>query len=250
MTVMGAALPSAGVLVAVMAVVWLAGVTQATTGFGFALLVAPVVAALTSPHDAVVMISALGLIIPAGMAWKLRSHLRTAVTGRMLAGAALGTPIGLWLLTRLPADAMRVVISAAVIASAALLWRRPRVSGGGPVLDVAAGLASGALATSTGTNGPPLVLSLQARALPPDEFRANLSVTLGLTNLMVLVVFAATGELRSASLPLAAAALPALLGGWWAGNALRRRIPPERFRLLVLLLLVVGAVVSAVAALV
>ena len=239
---------SAQSILAMVATVGLAAFVQAIFGFGFALLVVPVAAVVYGPHEAVTLVTLLGTVVPAGMAWNQRRRIDRPVARRLVVAVLAGTPVGLLVFVTLPSDALRILIGVGVLASALFLWLTPSFDHPGPILDAAAGFLSGALATSTGTNGPPVVLALQARRLPPDPFRATLAVTLLLTNLAVLAVFVLSGELRTSMFGPAIASLPALGLGWFGGAAVRDRIPPHRFDHLVLGLLAVSATVSIVAA--
>lgn len=215
-------------VVATTIVIGLAGFTQAVAGFGFALLVAPVLAVTVGPRSAVVLVSALGTIVPVVMTWGLRHHLDRRLTAVLLSTMLLGLPVGLVAFTRLPTNGLKLLIASTVFASVALIWKGPRRVTPHPWLDPAAGFLSGALATSTGTNGPPLVLALQSRHLTPDAFRATLSATLAVTNISVLCVFAASGHIHADRLTLAAVSVPPLLIGSWVGEGSAGASPRER----------------------
>ena len=246
-------MPSLLAVVAFCAVVGVGGFVQAVTGFGFALLVMPVTAALIGPEAAIGLVTAVGIVLPATMAWDLRRHIDGAAVGRVVLAAAAGAPIGLVVLARLPAASIKVLIAVSVVISVLVLWRNPRIPrlGGrsGARLELGAGLVSGALATSTGTNGPPVVLALQAQGYRPDPFRATLCATFAAINGAVLAWFVISRQLDWAVMPMGLWCLPLLLGGWWIGTRVGGRIPAHRFRLVVLSLLLVSAVASVVAAL-
>ncbi len=246
-------MPSALAVLAFCAVVGVGGFVQAVTGFGFALLVVPVTVALIGPEAGIGLVTAVGIILPAVMAWDLRRHIDPGAVTRVVVAAAVGAPFGLLVLTRLPADSIRVLIAVSVLISVVVLWRNPKVPhlGGrsGERLELGAGLLSGAIATSTGTNGPPVVLALQAQGYPPDPFRATLCATFASINAAVLAWFIASGQLVWAVMPMALYCVPLLFGGWWIGTQIRDRVPAERFRLVVLALLTISAVASVVAAL-
>ncbi len=246
-------MPSAIAVLVFCAVVGVGGFVQAVAGFGFALLVVPVTAALIGPEAGIGLVTAVGIVLPAVMAWQLRRHTDGSAVGRVVLGAAFGAPVGLVLLTRLPADSIKVLIATSVVISVVVLWRNPVVphltGRNGARLELGAGMLSGAIATSTGTNGPPVVLALQAQGYAPDPFRATLSATFASINAAVLAWFVVTGQLDWAVMPMAPICLPMLFGGWWIGTRVRDRIPAERFRHVVLALLTISAVASVVAAL-
>ena len=143
---------------------------QSATGFGFALVSAPLLFAATTPAQAVGLLMLLGLVV----------NLMTLGTeGRrpqplvreslvMLAWAIPGTAVGLVALRALDSTALQIGVTLGVFATLAVRWlaqRRPDAGEGDPPAWAApaAGLASGALTTSTTTAGPPVVLYMLAR---------------------------------------------------------------------------------------
>ena len=98
--------------------------------------------------------------------------------------------------------------------------------------------------------GPPVVLYLQGRGLPPDPFRATLSALFFTSSLIAVGLFAASGTMDRETSALAGAGLPALLAGWGLGAAAYSRLGAGRFRGVVLVVLVVSAVSAAASAVV
>lgn len=233
----------------VLATTGTAALIQSITGFGFALLLAPVASVIVGPRNTVTLVTVLGLATPLSMAVHLRRHIlvRPAVT--MIAASALGMPIGLTALIHAPREALQVLIASLVLLSVWYLWTNPAFGRAGTRLDLTAGVIAGAMSTSTGTNGPPVVLALHTRRVRPDEFRATVSTCFAVMNMMVITLFVASGQLRTAMLPTALAGLPILALGYVAGAAVRRRIDQRQFRSMVLGLLTVSAFAAIVGAL-
>jgi uncharacterized membrane protein YfcA len=150
-------------------------------------------------------------------------------------------------LARLPEDALAALVSVSVLA--ALVAVRPgRVPPGAPPpwsLPLA-GLSAGALTTSTGTNGPPLVLHLLRASASPQEARVTLAAMFLALNVAGLAALAIGGVLElAAALPLL---LVAGVAGHRAGRLLAGRLHPERWGSLVRVLLAVSAVAVAAGA--
>ena len=103
-------------------------------------------------------------------------------------------------------------------------------------------MVSGALTTSVGTNGPPLVFVLQARDFAPDRFRATITSVFFVLDIGSIIVFGVAGEIDRGIVEAVAVALPALLVGAIVGVRLRSRLDPARFRRTVMVLLVLAAV--------
>lgn len=242
-----------GLYAAVAVVVLFAAVVQGASGFGFSLVAVPLLAVAAGPKDAVVLASVLAVASTAGLAVRFRDQVDRPLAGRLLAGACAGLPFGAVVLQLVPADALLLAIGVVVLVFTVVLARR-----GAPTVDdrpvrtsgdLAAGLLCGLLTTSVGTNGPPVVLRLQAHGLAAGQFRATASAVFVGCNLAAVAVFAAGGRVDRDLLVQAAVALPGLVVGLWAGDHVHRRLPAERFRTMVLGLMVLTALAAVVAAL-
>jgi uncharacterized membrane protein YfcA len=236
----------AGDLLAVALVVLFAGAVQLTTGFGFALAAVPLMALAIDPHDAVIITLALATFSNGYQAWEGRTAGDRPVALRMLAGAALGLPIGLWVFVVADPAVLRLGIGIAVIGAVVALARGVDLREASAALDVAGGVVSGALTTSVGTNGPPLVFVLQARDFSPNRFRATITRVFFVLDIGSIIVFGVAGEINRGIVEAVAVALPALLVGAVVGVRIRSRLDPARFRRTVMVLLVLAAV-SAIA---
>jgi uncharacterized protein len=219
----------------------LAGLLQALSGFGFSLVAVPIVSVLAGAKVAVVAATALSPLITLSLAATGRRQVRWRVVAVVAGSSIVGMPIGLWVLTHVSERVLALAIGAVVIVLTLVLISG-RTASGRPGMDVGAGFASGVLATSTGTNGPPVVLALQARRVPPGEFRATLAATFMLQGLVALLGFALAGRLTAGVGRVVLVGLPGLVVGRLLGDRLFARLDPRRFRGLVLaLLLATGA---------
>ena len=146
---------------------------QAATGFGFSLVAAPLLFAAIGPEPAVVLLMVLGLEVNvltlATERRRPRPLWRDATA--MLVWAAPGALAGVWVLRSLPAVALQVAVTLGVLGT--LAARRVRSA---HVPAWLAGLAAGALSTSTSTNGPPMLLHLLGRGATPEQVRDTLTV--------------------------------------------------------------------------
>jgi hypothetical protein len=150
-------------------------------------------------------------------------------------------PLGLVVLLFAPQDLLRLTVGVAAIVMAAAIAMGLRYGGGARAGELVAGGISGALNTSTGMNGPPVVLYLQTQGFATAEFRGALSSFFFLSGAATLLTFAATGVITVEALALGAASLPAVLAGNWAGHQLLGRLSDAAFRRAVLLLLMATA---------
>lgn len=242
--------------VALAALAVLAGAAlQSATGFGFALVAAPVLFALLGPQEAVSAGVLLALLLN-GLTLATERR-RPAVLWRdavvLVAWSLPGLALGALALRELPERPLSVLVALAVLAALGLRVRaRSRPDGvvprprrwHGPV----AGLASGALATSTSLSGPPLVFCLLARGAAPAAMRDTLAAIFVAEAALSFPVLLASGTF---ALP---AGVWALLAAGLAGQLLGRRafawLRGERYERAVLVLLAVTALVALTASVV
>jgi uncharacterized membrane protein YfcA len=139
--------------------VMVAGFVQGTTGVGFALIVAPILA-LLAPD--LVPVSLLMLMIPLNVyvAWREWKALDHSGATWITVGRFLGTLGGLWLLTTLAPSLLNILIGAVTILAAVATLVAPSFTPNRQVF-VAAGVITGVTETATGIGGPPLALVYQ-----------------------------------------------------------------------------------------
>lgn len=231
------------------AVLAFAAAIQMTSGFGFALVAVPLLALVTGPHTAILLALVSGTVFNAWQAVEGRGHRDVAVVTRLLTGAVFGLPVGYAVFRFTGAGPLTVLVGVLVLLAVLVLatgWRFPAVS---RTADVATGVLTGVLTTSTGTNGPPIVTLLQARRLQPREFRATVTLVFLVLNLAALVVFAVTGALTGEVLLTALWCAPGLVVGGVLGYRVRTVLAPAAFRVLVLGLLTAAGATAIVAGL-
>ncbi|MFI6390603.1 sulfite exporter TauE/SafE family protein [Nonomuraea sp. NPDC050547] len=235
-------------LIAAAVIILIASTVHAVTGFGYALVATPLLALTVDPHTAVVATTASALAMTVTVAVRQREHAEWRVAMIAMAGIVLGMPLGLWVYGITSEQVLTVLIGIGVLGCTLMVWRRVKVKGNIPVL-VGVGLISGALSTSTGTNGPPMVAAFQGMGYDPAKFRATLAVVFAGTSVLSLVGFAVAGQVNQQSIWIGLVGLPVVQLGYFIGNAIFSRIDPDRFRKVVLLALIVSAVVTLSSAL-
>lgn len=232
------------VLAAVTAAVFLlAAMAQAVTGFGFALVAVPLLALVAGPVTAVVATTAVSLAVTGVIGYGERAHVDRPTALRFVIAGLIGMPLGLVALSRLDERYSTILIAGGVLLCTGLLWSGVALPTG-PWLQWGTGVLSGALVTSTGMNGPPAVLMMQAISPAPRRFRATLQVIFFGQDAAAVAAFAVLGYLDSA---VAAAVVAGALGvpaGCWLGNRLFALLPTAQFRFVVLGTTTTTAVVS------
>lgn len=235
-------------LVVIGVVVFAAATVQTTTGFGFALLAVPLLSLVVPTATAVVISATLGLITIAGLAVKERAHGDRVAIRRMLLGALVGAPLGLLVLEVISSRQLKFLLAGVIFGFLLITLRGWALERDNVGVEVGAGLVSGVLNTVLATNGPPLVMALQARHLPPAQFRGTLAPVVAGTGVITVGLFAFTGRYDAEVWVSLAVALPALGLGYLFGTRQHHRFDPVAFRRLVLLLLAVTGVITLVGA--
>lgn len=236
--------------IAVVAIVGLAALTQAIAGFGFGLLVAPLLALLIGPKETVLVSNILSTGLNLVMASRLHADVDWRLGFTLLGGALVGMPLGLAILVWIDPDALKLVIAGSVIVFALLLLRGLEVHNGGRIGDGLVGLVSGVLNTSTSMSGPPVVLYLQGQGASPERFRSTLTAYFFVTSLIAVGLLALGGQFDRDAGIAALIGFPALGAGWLAGDLLYRRVNRSSFRRLVFGILFASAGIAVVTVLV
>lgn len=227
----------------------LAAATQQLSGFGYALMAVPLLTLILGPKDAVALCSLSGVAGTALMAWRLRARVDRSIVRRLILGAAVGMPIGIVALRRVPADPLQVAMAVVVLAAVALLATGFRLKSESHRTEAAAGVVSGMINTSVGVGGPPVVLVLQAADLEQHTFRATTVTYFLLSNFIALPLFFASGVVDSSTWVAGLVAIPAALVSTLAFERVAFRVRSEHFRPLVLGLLVLSATASLISVL-
>lgn len=227
--------PFAAVFLAI--VVLGAAFVRGYSGFGFSALVVSGAALVANPLNfvAVVMLCEFAIIV---QQWRTVAH---NIDWRrvlwLMAGALVGVPVGLWILTAVGADTARVVIALYVLAMCALMlrgWRMARAAGNAAHLAV--GVASG-LANAPGMGGLPVATFFAAQPIAAAAFRATLIAYFALLDLYTLPLMWGHGLVTRDTFIVTLAAAPLIAVGVWLGGRHFLRTDPQDFRRFAILLL-------------
>lgn len=238
-----------GQLILIAVAIFAASFVQIIAGFGFALMCMPIMVIAVPVEQAVVVSALISLLTTTWQAIHLREHTQWRLLRRLVPAAYIGMPLGLVILNVVSDYALQLTLGVSVLLAVVLLARNVNLSHVGQRMDFGLGFVSGVLATSLGTNGPPLVFDLQARRLSADRFRGTISATFALCNIGGMLLFLLDGKVTRRGVDAAIVALPAWAVGQFLGWPVRQHVDGERFRRLVLALLVAAGVSAIVFAL-
>lgn len=200
------------------AILFLAAFTFSFAGFGFPWVALPLLSLVMPLRDAVVFHYPFVLALVLYHAWRFRGHIAWKRHWAILVGAALGMPIGAWVLFRLPESGLKRCLAVFVVLSVITLGsevgRRfaqrltASVLGGGIT-----GLISGWLQGAYATGGPPAVLYIMARTQEPKEAKGFLGVYFTFIVIGTAALYGAGGLFDAHWLKMSLYYSPAVLAG-------------------------------------
>jgi uncharacterized membrane protein YfcA len=222
---------SSSVVVCCIVFVAIASLLRGLTGFGFAIVAAPLLAIVVSPLVAVSVVTLLQ--IPSGLPVMVRDWSDTdfrAASISWLAGIPMLLP-GLYLVSRVPPEPMRIVLGAIVVVSAISLslgisiGRPPRL---GEL--VGAGAVGGFLQGLAAMAGPPIIILVLASSWPAARCRATLSCIFLLLGTTSVIIGLSRGIMTADDMLLSAYCAPGLLFGQWIGAYAFARLDHRKYR--------------------
>jgi uncharacterized protein len=209
----------------------LAGAVSGLTGFGLALISVPLLLFVYEPRTVIVITAVLSVIINLAVVWDSWRDADQRIVVALLPSALVGVIVGTEVLRTVDPDYIRLGVGIVVVFSALLLLRDVRLPGAGTRWGtVVAGSTSGALSTSTGLAGPPIVLLLASRGFPKRAFRGSSALYFLAMSLVGLAVLYIRGIFGADHVPLALALIPAAFLGKAIGTAMLKRISEGAFR--------------------
>lgn len=224
------------------ATVLAAGLIRGFSGFGSAMVNAPVLSLLWGPTIGV-PIAALVEFVPAVQLTPRAipiAQWRTILV--MGVPALILIPAGLWLLVTLPNEVVRRFVAATVLGLVAVMWSGWRYRGKRTAaLSLGVGALSGLLSGTTGVGGPPVILYLMSGNDNTAVIRANMIGYFTIVLIGMAVTFALGGLFGPLVLWRAALLAVPFVIGIYAGARLFPLASQRTFRNIALSFLAVAS---------
>lgn len=225
----------------------LAAFTFAFAGFGFPWVALPLLSLVLPIKDAVAFHYPFVLGVAFYHAWRYREHLVWRRHWVVLAGAAAGIPLGVWVLLTMPESGLKKGLAVLIILSVVALSseRGRRLSGrltGSPLGSGITGLISGCLQGTYAIGGPPAVLYIVASARNPEEIKGFLGVYFSFICVISAALLGAGGLFSLHWLKMSVYYSPAVILGMILGAWAYRRASSLWFKRVVFCLLLGAAV--------
>ncbi len=211
---------------------------QTLSGFGFSLVVMPVLTLLLGLRLALPLVALAGLTLYVVNLLRYHRAVNVREVLRLGAASALGVPIGIWAMVNVNETYVKSLLGLILVAYAVYSLASPalpRVCS--PRWAYLAGFVAGCLGGAYNTPGPPLVVYGSLRQWAKDEFRAGLQALFLFNAVLTVSSHFLAQHLTATVVTFYAYAAPALLLGVLAASRLDRRVNKERFRVLVLVII-------------
>ena len=221
-------------------------VVAGISGFAFGLVVSAIWLYFLTPLQTATLVIAFGLIVQGHSVWKLRGALNWRRLLPFIAGAALGVPIGVGILTWANPTHVRMGIGVVLVLYSLYALLRPALAplkSGGAMADAGVGFLNGVLGGITGLAGILVTIWCGLRRWPKDVQRTVFQPVAVATFAMSALWIGAKGAITPDTIKLFLIGLPALFAGTWLGLKLFGRLDESAFRKVVLALLLASGVV-------
>src|SRR6266852_6703954 len=219
------------------------------SGFAFGLVAASIWLYILSPLQTATLIIAFGLIVQGYSVWKLRSALDWRKLWPFVAGAALGVPVGVTILTWANPAHVRIGVGCFLVLYSLYALFRPAIApvkAGGAAADATVGFLNGVLGGITGLAGILVTIWCGLRGWPKDVQRTIFQPVAVAIFLMSALWLGAKGTVTADTIKFFVIGLPFLFAGTWLGLKLFGKIDEAMFRKIVLVLLLASGVVLIV----
>jgi uncharacterized membrane protein YfcA len=224
-------------LAAAVIIILMGALIQGMAGFGFSQFVLPLLVLILASRELIPVMVVLSLFLNILLISGLRRHVRLRRIWPMMAGGALGIPIGTYILLIADADLLKIMIGILILVfgTAQLFNARRKLKNEKPAMGPL-GFAGGILNGSVSMSGPPLILFFSNQGYPKKKFKANLIAFFLFINIATLPFFLYAGLLTRTVVETSGLLLPGMLIGAFAGSRLSRGITESKFRKGVLVL--------------
>ncbi|MGB1239649.1 MAG: sulfite exporter TauE/SafE family protein [Pseudomonadales bacterium] len=228
-------------------IVAFAGVVRGCIGFGFSALVVASGALFMPPAVVVPLVAILEIVASVHMAFSTWRDAAIKPLLLLLAGAAVATPIGVLALVYLPADDIRLLLSALIFALSLLLlsgWQyKGRVA---PASYTVMGLFSGLCNGAAAVGGLPVATFLASVRLSMRELRATLVLFFFAADIIFILSASGHAIYTQSLVVLSAAMVVPMALGIHFGSALFHKLNEKTLRRSVIGLLLMLSVIGLV----
>jgi len=212
-------------------------IVKGITGFGFSLLAIPFLSFIFPLNILVPALVIFNFVTSILVLIKLEEKVKAYYIIPMMIAALIGIPFGIFVLTYINADVLKILISLTVILFSIKMLKGVQLAKHNlkkPL--IFAGFISGLLTSSISIGGPPLVIALDRKGYTKDLFRGIFVWFMVFSSLFSTIGFIYKGLLTFETIKYASFALPILFLGSGLGVKIASRLNAIKFRKIVIYL--------------
>jgi len=223
---------------------------RGVSGFGQAMILAPILLLMLNSKSVVPIVLFIGLFLNIILLRYAFRHVNFNRITPIIIGSLLGIPLGTFIIKIIDPMLLKMLIGSITIIFAvplalnlALPFARERLVSG------VFGFISGILATSTGLPGPPIVLYIHNQKWEKAMIHGSLTMGSMFAGSFSLIALFLSGFINLDIFIYAASFIPALLVGLGLGMIAFFRINPRFFRLLSMGVVIIAGIMGILSAL-
>jgi uncharacterized protein len=223
---------------AVVFAAFIAGIMRGFSGFGSALIVVPITAAVFGPRLAVPAVVAIHLITSIQLMPQAMRDVEWGRVAPLSVAGSLAVPVGAWVLVTQDSETIRKAISVLIIVFAVMMMRGWRYTGkiNGWVM-AGAGLAGGVITGAATIGGPPVITFLMAGPFKAAQNRAAIILYFVFVQIVAMGMYWIGGLLSWPIIGVCILVMPPLMTGMWIGQRMFARASEDGFRRVALMFL-------------
>jgi uncharacterized membrane protein YfcA len=220
---------------------------QSFAGFAGSLTAIPLFALFLSPKEAIPTFNLVMLLIDAWLVFEARQHIQWARVGRLMAGGAIGIPIGAFGLKYLPVHVLAMVISVVTLVFAILFLLKIRINLKENMgTQMCVGLLSGFLGGSISESGPPVVIYGLTRDWDKNAFRTTLLTYFMCLCVLAILSYWRLGLLSGKNVSTFTAAIGPCFVAAVCGVVFKNRVGEAAFRRAILVVVIMVSLIGLI----
>lgn len=236
---------TAGNILTLSLIIFIASVVRGFTGFGLALVAVPLIQFLMPVTDTAVFIAMINLIFSILYYRRSKEIVKGQPLGAMALWTGIGVASGAVILKFVNPGYIQLVWGLLIIFIVIALVRGLNLNiKSDRTAMTLSGLFGGVLAGATGITGPPVAIILSSIRTPKEKFNAIISIFILFAVSYALVFYLISGLIRTETMMLALCCIPALLTGLHTGDRLVSRISQNTFTAVVYVVLVIMGLIT------
>ncbi|WP_086930184.1 sulfite exporter TauE/SafE family protein [Agarilytica rhodophyticola] len=235
-----------GASVLLYTVVFACAVLRGITGFGFAIAAVPVISLFLPPEISVAYITLLQALIGLYDVPTCRKEAHWSSVSWFSISSLVGIPLGVYLLTMLDGNIVRIVIAGVVIfAVIGLISKRGLPIKANIRSAIPCGVFGGLFAGLASMPGPPAILYFLGSGIAPVQARASMIIFFFFTSLIAIPFLYAAELIDKAMLIYAVLGLPIFIAGSKVGEMIFKRTSDIGYKKISIVLLIITALLTA-----